>query len=538
MPIARVRNLAQYGVISDVDPYSLPTEAFSMAVNARFQNGSVLRAPVFRRVPITLSETDPRFLTASVPITGFDSVIIGYLNGRVSTYSSGVEEDLSIAGYVEIGADTPYTSCRLGDVLYINRADRIPWSLTSTDTDFQALANWDATWRTNILRSCSGALMAFGVTKGATFYPSMVKTSEFAEVNTVPTTWDETDPTANATENTLSEMKSGITDALSLGSVMMVYGLNETWLMQADGSEDVWVNRILFNDAGAISANCVVEVDKKHYVFGLNDLWVHDGNSKKSIADGRVRKFIFRNMNMQLLERCFLVHDDRRKELRFCYVSADQYAEFTTVTSGCNRCAVYNIAEDRWSFDDLPYVYGAAPANVDNTETYASTVLIYSTAGGTYLDQEDSLKKTMLMVGDVNSTDGLSLSLYALDEQGPGSFVNYPVDTVATGPVLLERQGLDMDEVSDLRGYKVISSVYHQARLETDAEPLSFRFGSADYFNQVVDYSDPQTYDGDTLYRLDYNEGGRYLSMQITHDDYHYFELTGFDVDYELTGDH
>jgi hypothetical protein len=538
MPIARVRNLAQYGVISDVDPYSLPTEAFSMAVNARFQNGSVLRAPVFRRVPITLSETDPRFLTASVPITGFDSVIIGYLNGRVSTYSSGVEEDLSIAGYVESGADTPYTSCRLGDVLYINRADRIPWSLTSTDTDFQALANWDATWRTNILRSCSGALMAFGVTKGATFYPSMVKTSEFAEVNTVPTTWDETDPTANATENTLSEMKSGITDALSLGSVMMVYGLNETWLMQADGSEDVWVNRILFNDAGAISANCVVEVDKKHYVFGLNDLWVHDGNSKKSIADGRVRKFIFRNMNMQLLERCFLVHDDRRKELRFCYVSADQYAEFTTVTSGCNRCAVYNIAEDRWSFDDLPYVYGAAPANVDNTETYASTVLIYSTAGGTYLDQEDSLKKTMLMVGDVNSTDGLSLSLYALDEQGPGSFVNYPVDTVATGPVLLERQGLDMDEVSDLRGYKVISSVYPQARLETDAEPLSFRFGSADYFNQVVDYSDPQTYDGDTLYRLDYNEGGRYLSMQITHDDYHYFELTGFDVDYELTGDH
>lgn len=46
-----------------------------------------------------------------------------------------------------------------------------------------------------------------------------------------------------------------------------------------------------------------------------------------------------------------------------------------------------------------------------------------------------------------------------------------------------------------------------------------------------------QTYDGDTLYKLDYNAAGRYLYMQITQDDWHYFSLTGFDFDMFVTGE-
>jgi hypothetical protein len=50
MTIAKVRALSQYGVVTDVDPYNLPLNAWSMAVNARFNGASVLRARVFRGV--------------------------------------------------------------------------------------------------------------------------------------------------------------------------------------------------------------------------------------------------------------------------------------------------------------------------------------------------------------------------------------------------------------------------------------------------------------------------------------------------------
>ena len=39
--------------------------------------------------------------------------------------------------------------------------------------------------------------------------------------------------------------------------------------------------------AGLINENCVVEVEGKHYCFGRDDIIVHDGTTKQSIADER-----------------------------------------------------------------------------------------------------------------------------------------------------------------------------------------------------------------------------------------------------------
>src|SRR5271166_545069 len=146
MTIAKIRNLSQAGVITDIDPFNLPANAFSMAVNARFQAGSIVRAPVFRRVPITLSNTGPRFLTSSILQVGFDTVYIGYLNGRVTGVVNSIETDQSIFAYVNSNAETPYTAQFLQNVLYVNRADRDPWFLRVTDSVFQDMGVATPTW--------------------------------------------------------------------------------------------------------------------------------------------------------------------------------------------------------------------------------------------------------------------------------------------------------------------------------------------------------------------------------------------------------
>src|SRR6187455_244295 len=121
MAIAPVRDIAKYGIITDVDPYSLPVGAWSSGVNVRFRNGSITRAPVFRNV-LELGTASPRFCTANTPNTGFSSVIVGYLNGKVTSIANGSESDLSISGYVPSDAEAPFTSTHLADVFYMNRS--------------------------------------------------------------------------------------------------------------------------------------------------------------------------------------------------------------------------------------------------------------------------------------------------------------------------------------------------------------------------------------------------------------------------------
>jgi hypothetical protein len=539
MTIAKIRNLSKYGVVTDVDPYNLPAEAWSMAVNARFKNGAVERAPVFKRVPLTLSNSDPRYLASNFPSAGFDSVIIGYLNGRVTSYVTGTESDVSVVAYVPNNSEEPYTSCHLGDVLYINRPDRVPWALRVSDTQFQTLANWNANWRAKILRSCNSVLCAFGITKSGTTFPTMVKTSQAALVNAVPASWDEADPTKNAYENILSEMEGPITEAQKLGQEMFVYGTKETWVMTPMPSTEIWDVRPRFSDAGCINVNCAVEVDKKHYVFGRDDIWAHDGVSKQSICDARTRTNIFDTINIQKSSRFFVKYDERRKELRFNYVSGDRLTNFIG-GDGCNRSAVYYIPEGTWTFDDLPFVFGAASANLSNSPTYLTVTGDYQHFGGTYLNLEDGLKRFLIMLGDVNTGYGLSRSLYALDDAGPASLVGFTTDLNATKGVILERDGIDLDELEEvetLEGYKVTSSIYPQARLEIGAQPLMLSVGAALNYNDIPTFMPPQSYDGVVDTRCDFNISGRWLFLKITHDDYHWFKLTGLDLDIYESGE-
>jgi hypothetical protein len=513
-----------------------------MGVNVRFRNGDITRAPVFRVVDPALSFGSPRFLSVNSPSAGFDGIITGYLNGRVTSIASAIETDLTIAGYSNTNSEAVFTSCHLGDVFYVNRSDRAPWSFKTTDTVMHTLVNWapvSSPWTANIIRASNSALLAFGITQNGVSYPTMVLTSEFAIVDTVPVTWDYTLGTNNATNNVLGEMEGAITDAQALGEIMIVYGLNETWTMVLDGSANIWAYHKLFKGYGAINANCSVEVDKQHFVFGQNDIWKHDGTSPISICDERTREFIFSTLNVSQSNRCFVRFNDRLKELNFAYVSSDSYCAFPAYAGcGANRQATYHVPTNTWSFDDLPYVFGNAMASVNTVQTWASATATWATIGGTWADQEDSSKKVCVMVGDAASAASLTETLYAFDLQGPGSAVSFSVDTNATKGWSLYRDGIDLDEVGvDLKGYKVLNSVYPQGRLEVGAQPITFSFGSADYFNDAVVMSAPQTWDGGALYKLDYNAAGRYLSMQITHNDYHYAKLTGLDMDMDVLGE-
>jgi hypothetical protein len=540
--IVHIRDIAKYGVLCDPDPYNLPDTAWSFGVNVRFRNGKVSSGPVFRNV-FPLGTVSPRYSVAASPVTGLDLLFTGYLNGKIYKFN-GDETDYTLAGYTPSSAEGTWTTTSLANILYINRSDRSPWYLRASDTTFQNLGvvsgapgSWDSTYSCQLLRTCGGALVALNVTKGATNFPTMVKTSSIPLSGVIPTSWDPSLPNTLATENILAEMKGSITDAQTLGPQLAIYGLQEAWLMTADGSQQVYSYRKLPFQKGALNANCSFELDGKHFVFGVDDIWMHDGNTEVSIVDEKNRDFIFSSINLSKRNRCFISHNPQLKELAFNYISGDRGVGFIGAPDGCNRAYVYNYSDKTGTFDDLPLVYSSASANLSVSVTYATTTALYSTTGGSYLDQEDGFKRTPVYVGDANATYGLSTSLYALDLFGTGSTVPFPVDTNATLPRILERDGIDLDSLNeDLRGYKVVSSIYPQGRFGSGAQPLMFSVGAADYFTTTPVFGAYQPYDGNTNYKLDFNIAGRWLSMRIKYSDYNEMTLTGFDIDLHANG--
>lgn len=537
-----LRNLAKYGVITDIDPYDLAPEAFSAGVNVRFRNGKITGAPVFRNV-VTLGTTAPRFAFSSNPTAGLDLLFVGYENGTVSRISGTTESAYSVSGYTPSTVEATWSSTTLANVTYVNRSDRAPWYLRTSDSLFQNIAGtgvdaWDATWSCQLLRTCGGALVALNVQKGATAYPQMVKTSSIPTAGSVPSSWDQTNAATLATENTLNDMDGAIIDACRLGKDLIIYGQKGGVRMTPNGQLSEFDYTPLPFKKGAINANCSVELDGRNIVFGPDDLWQHDGTSEKSICDGRVRDFIFASINMAKANRCFIVHDPKLTTISFCYVSGDSITSTGfTGSDGCNRAAVWNYANDTWAFDDLPFFFGGCPANLSNPVTFASVVGTFDTFGGSFQDQEDGFKRTPCFVGPANTTYGLSTSLYAQDLFGAGSTVAFPVDTNATQPRYLARDGIDLDEVgAELRGQKTLVSIYPQARLGAGAAPIMINGGAGDTYNDPPIFVGDQSYDGVTNTKCDFNAAGKYLSITVSHSDYRELSVAGLDFEFMVSG--
>ena len=368
----------------------------------------------------------------------------------------------------------------------------------------------------------------------------MVKTSSIPTAGTVPSSWDQTNPATLATENILTKMEGAIIDACPLGQDLVIYGQREAWLMHADNSSFVYSYTKLPFKKGALNNNCSVEHDGKNYVFGIDDIWMHDGNSEVSLLDKKNRDFIFGSLNAQQATRCFVAHNQRLNEMYFAYVSGDGYVNFSTQNGidGCNRQAVLNLTDMTWTFDDIPSAFSACSTVIANSVSYATVTTTYTTMGGSYQDQEDGFKRTMAYVGSVNATYSLTTSLYALDPYGVGSSVGYPVCVPATGPRFIERIGLDLDQLNiELRGYKVVSSIFPQARLGLGASNLMIAAGASDYMSPTAPtYSAYMPYDGFDNYKLDFNVAGRWLAYKCLFADYRELTITGFDFDLKTTG--
>lgn len=528
-----VRNLGDAGVLPDVSPPSLPPTAFTRAKNVRFDEGAVVRAPVFRRVKDFSSGFNPRYVFGIEAASGYNTVLVVSDTFALHEYSNGTLTNRSGSISAMSASDAAYTGTSLADVIYVNREDRVPVYRTAGGTNFADLPNWNSGWRAGALRSYGDFMIAMNMTEGGTDYPSRLRFSNLVLSGQVPDSWDASDTTKSAGFIDLVEMKTPIIDGFPLGKNFVIYSADQVYLLEFVGGTFIMNTRKLFSDVGIINQNCAVEVENQHYVFSSDDIYVHNGSTRQSIVDERVRNYIFNGMDTSAYRKFFVQHNPDLNEVYFCYKSGDDMAVFTD-GARCNRAAVYNYRNNTWSFMDMPNVSAGTIANVQSTATYATTTLIYNSAGGSYQSQASGFDPHTLFVGD-NVTGISSDRLFGLDNADTGT-LSFPMDTGATKAPFLERVGIDLDELVQLSGYKVINKMFPQIDTPSTDKVFNFSMGGANLLSDAPTYETTVSFNAASEYKIDSRASGRYLSYKLEVPTAKDFSFTGFDVDVSITG--
>jgi len=558
-----VRDLGSIGVITDANPYDLPNNAFSDARNVIFDNGRVSRSPVFKKLfPTPTSSklfsdyttetfadvtgtfenaegdpvTDIRFVASfEDPVNG-TVALVADKTGTIRAYPNGTLAFVTPVSGTLVTNEETWSHTQVAGISVLSRAGMVPYGRKIVfDTEYEYLSgDWSANDTCAVVRGYRDYLIALNVTKSAVEYPTMVKWSGLIPQGTevADIEWDPADTTSDAGENILGDARTPIVDGLSLGSQFVIYTSDSVYLMEYTGSSLVFSFRRLFATSGVLNQNCVVEVEGKHYVFGSDDIYVHDGVTRRTVSDGRVRSQIYNNLARNDRSKFFVVHDAVNSFIYFCYKTPESDSSFLNTTF-CNKAAIYNYSNDTWSFMDLPNVVGGTELTFSlNDKTYPNVIESYQNYNTPYSSFASDTARLAAMVSVTDTNNGITESrTFGLDLPSVGRLSLSPEPEVIK-EAFVERIGLDLDETNlPLRSYKTVLSIIPQASFLSSEGNMTLKIGSADNANSSVVWRTVADFRPDETERIDTRASGKYLAYRLSMNDIEDFRFSGFDAE-------
>lgn len=356
MALVNYNDVGQIGVLFGPSPDLLPRNAWSNGHNVRAVGESIGHFPGYMSV-FGAPSVDPYW---SIPVQTPSNYYWVYAGlAKVYVWNGTAHTNITRQ---DLGNDVDYSASALngwnggiiGGIPVLNNGVDIPqvWAPVSPAQRLQNLPAWPSNVRAAVLRPYLNFLVACDVTISSQRYPMLVKWSHAAAPGTVPSSWDETDPTLDAGEVDLSGSHDFIVDTRPLRSDNYIYTTGATWLMQYVGHPSIFRFTRVFSELGAFTRGCVLEIDGKHIVVSSGDIVVHDGQQPVSIFPKKLgrsmAKAIFDDMDSTAYVKARLVKNSAAKEVWFIYPLDG--------SSACNRAFVWNYRENSFSLRDLPDV--------------------------------------------------------------------------------------------------------------------------------------------------------------------------------------
>ncbi len=518
--IIPVRNLGSGGVILDRAPYNLPTNVASGGANIRVVDGDITR--LSGTVSVYMSDSPPRHIAPWL-LAGGNRYTVAY-DERIELHT-GLDDvrDISPDGEFVYGGE--WDSTQYSQVLLMTNGRGVPLMISPSDDVMQPLPLWPDGYTCRQIRAYRSFLIAIGIQRGSVDHPYLVKWSDAASPDVLSPSWDYTDPTTLAGENPLMGQDGEILTMCELGNSLYIYCEYSVYRMHFIDKPYVFSFETVFGDDGVSSQHGVACYPGGHLVVGRHDIYVHNGNSKRSAGAGRVGLYFRDNCKRPEAVRVFPNH--RRSEIWIAFS--------TTVESPrCDTALIWNYRGDVWTM-------AALPTDTDGCGLYESFSIAPEFLGPslswdklpdigwqwddiqelTWAEMEPSSDNLVPLVtcpdhckilqGDRGSTwDGIEYQSY------------------------VEQSKLDLDDVlGNAVSVKRLSRIYPQI---TGSGIVRFTVGGSDTPAIVQSWSASGDYSIEADHKVDALATGRYISLRMEMSARGSFSLGGWDLDIRETG--
>lgn len=521
MPNIPLYMAGQLGVNKDIPPEEIDPREWSDVRGVRFKDGKAIRGFGDKDVFGTPSGT-PYWV---MPVQAGSLALWAYSSLAKLFATDGAthaEVTRAVGGDYTIDEKRLWSGGTLSQIPVITNGTDVPqmWLAPAMTTDFENLSNWPAADRCHIIKPFKQFLIAMVVVRGGVTYNYLVKWSHPAVPGSVPSSWDETNPTLLAGETEiLDELPGAIRDGLGLRDTFIIYKDNATWGMQFIGGNAVFRFFPIFRRSGIMSTHCVCEINSgaQHFVATGDDFIVHDGQNMRSVLTRRMRSFINKTLPPALIDYCFCVAKHGANEVWFCFPES---GKFPTLA------AVYNWQEETCTIRQLP-------SNISYADIgpIAATSDPWDADSATW-DSDTTAWDLALFSAhfpNIIAANPTTVKLMSLDDEA----------IAASG--YLERTGLALvgqDRVTgelkaDNEAMKLVDRIWMKAK----GGAFNVKIGSQEFMESPLVYEPSQLFTPGVDKYLDFQPvNGRFIAIRIDWQGAQTVELSGYDMNLEVLG--
>lgn len=513
--------VGKHGVVYDIRPHELPKEAWSAGANMRFRNGFAEKFTGESQIWGAPSVAPYNIASAGTPTATF-WMYMGL--GKVFAYNFSVHTDITKTATTYLAtANENWTVTNFQGIPILNNSVDDPqvWSPVSISQLLVDLPNWPASTSCRSMRAFRQYLIALDVTKSSTQFPQMVKWSHPAAVGALPSSWDETDATKDAGEYELADSLGFIHDGLPLRDMFVIYKEDSVWGMQYVGGTKVMRFFKIFNDAGILAKRCVTEfINGQHFVVSQEDIFVHNGQTKRSIAEGRVLRWFLAQIDPDKYQRVFVQQVPGSNEV-WVFAPLGDGQDF------CNTALVWNWLDGTISFRDLDDISGAGVGQVTGVDATWSDPSAWDTdvSGWDLRRSANAARRVMMCRPEVTAKILLADETAAFDAISMTSFI--------------ERSGIPVawkaGEPPDLSSHKLLTGVWPRIEGTVDGV-VKVYVGAQESPEAAISWQTPVNFTIGTSNFIPCRANGRLLAIKfesVTDIDW---RLHGYELDVKKAG--
>lgn len=516
-----LNDLGTLGVIVDTPGYQLPPEAWTYGHNIRFVDG-IPRGIGGKLSVFGTPTVPPHFLQA---ISGPTQLWWLYTSlTKAYVYDGVTHTDITriVGGDYTTVATKDLNGTIFGGIPIINNGINPPqyWASYSPAQKLQPITAWPAGYTAKVLRAFGPQLVAFNITKTGVAYPHNVLFSHTADPGTLPNSWDITDVTKDAGEQSLSDVESGvILDAMLLRGIMYIGKENAIWRMRRIGGRFLFDFESYLETAGLLAQRCMCNVGilGQQVIWTQDDIILHNGSGQDSILSKHWRRALFSEIDTVTFVNSFIFDNSRQQEIWFCYP--------TSGNVNPNKALVWNYADNGRVFSTVDIDF----RNVSSGVITSSDTLTWEGDDITWEGDDIAWKTNERRRVVACATD--TTAFKSLDQTFLNDGAMYTCTLQRTGLSLVGRKRTG-EWIVDFKKRKTFKRIW----LKIEGGPVNVRIGSQTLVNGSITWQPSQLFDPSSLLYLDIIAEGVALAIEISSTRSNNWAFIGYRIEFNVTG--